>query len=534
MKRSRELTLRWLLALGCFAALLWCFSPSWFAFQAWSRSSELLLIEVRRGACVLEQVARPGAPLADPIHQAIQWRLLFPLLGRVLSLPAPALFGLAHVGCLVALAYVVTLLRRRGGAWFETGLFALVLGAASWFFTSTGWLGYYDAWLALALLLVGFAKRRWSMWAACLWAPWIDERFAIALPLALLCRYAASVGRSAFADTTSAERPESTGGGSTPDGPQFRWMLDVVLPLVLVGGFVFVRLGALASHSATEATISGYLAAQHTLSAPGWRIALGIWEGLRVGWLFVGFLLLLMWRSSRPTVGASANAAIALRRQGPTSARSLAVMLAAGIVLTAGVGLATAHDYSRSMTMLLPAAMLGAFALRGASVKPGWLQLAALAALALPAHHVISDRVKPIYSLDYELAALHSPPAAAMPEVFELEAIRELERGLVAQAHLDLSIAIKLSPDPAVPALRRALLAASQQRWDAARQDCETVIAHEPNNVDARFLRAHALLALGQRHEARVAFHETLAVAPAGWSLRPDVTRFMEQLNAEP
>jgi hypothetical protein len=105
-------------------------------------------------------MADPGAPLADPLHAAIQWRLLFPLVGRILHLSPAMLFSLADVGCLLVLGFIVGLLRRIGLAWAECAFATLLLGAASWFFTSTGWLGYYDSWLALALLAVAFAERR--------------------------------------------------------------------------------------------------------------------------------------------------------------------------------------------------------------------------------------------------------------------------------------------------------------------------------------------------------------------------------------
>ena len=75
------------------------------------------------------------------LHSVIQWRLLFPLIGQVLSLPPPVVLGLAGLGCVFVLAFVVTVLRRRGVGWGDSGLIAMMLGATSWFFTSTGWLG---------------------------------------------------------------------------------------------------------------------------------------------------------------------------------------------------------------------------------------------------------------------------------------------------------------------------------------------------------------------------------------------------------
>ncbi|MSU50040.1 MAG: hypothetical protein EXS37_13300, partial [Opitutus sp.] len=136
---SREIVHRWLLATASFALLMVFFSPSWGAFRLWSRVPDLGgMIETRRGASVLAQVEHPGAMVADPLHRAIQWRVLFPAIGHVLHLPPAPFFGLAHVGCLLVLAYLVRLLRVAGFAWTDTALASLTLGAASWFFTSTG------------------------------------------------------------------------------------------------------------------------------------------------------------------------------------------------------------------------------------------------------------------------------------------------------------------------------------------------------------------------------------------------------------
>lgn len=549
LKNPRESVLRWLLALGCFAVLVFCFSPSWGAFHVWSRVPEMgALIEVRRGVSVLEQVAQPGAPLVDPIHRAIQWRLLFPLLARTLNLPSPLLFSLAHLGCLVVLGYIVAVLRRRGMAWRDTALATLVAGAASWFFTSTGWLGYFDSWLALALLIVAFAQHRWAVWAACVWAPWVDERFVVALPLALVCRYVAVelLTESAATPRTAAPLPagaSKTGVSAlhpTAGAPGFSWTFDVAPAAALAAIFVSVRLGLLADRSGAGATVAGYFADQDFLNAPAWRIALGVWEGLRTGWLFVAAAIVLLWRR-RAEIAAAARAsspkvsATSDRRATRPSVRISAAVLAGGVVVTAAVGLATAQDYSRSMTMLLPAVVLGLLATAPTFVaRPRLLQMATLAALVLPAHHVMNDRINPIYYLYHELAALRSPPRAIMPEIFELEAVHDMERGEFARAHLGLTIAMKLASNPASPAKQRGILAASHQRWAEALRDFNIMVEHDPQNPEAWLMRAQAHLALGRARESRADYDAALALAPEGWSSRADVVRFLEKLNAAP
>ena len=56
-------------------------------------------------------------------------------------------------------------------------------------FVSTGWLAYFDSWYVLGLLVATFSGSRSSprpQPACC--APWIDERFVLALPLVVLIR----------------------------------------------------------------------------------------------------------------------------------------------------------------------------------------------------------------------------------------------------------------------------------------------------------------------------------------------------------
>ena len=486
---SREIAVRWLLALGAFATLIFFFSPSWAAFHLWSRVPELTgMIEVRRGASVLEQVAHPGAPLSDPLHAAIQWRLLFPLVGRALSLPPALLFALAHLGALLVLAFLVTVLRRAQLGWTSTYLALLGLGSASWFFTATGWLGYFDSWLALGLLVVAFSATRWPLWLACVWTPWVDERFALAAPLALLCRW--------------LHRPE-----------KFDLRRDIVAPATLLAAFVAIRLGVLTHHSAAGATPTGYLTGKHFLDAPLPRIALGIWEGLRAGWFLVLAALVTLWPQ-----------------------RPRALLLAVASLALLFIGLATAQDYSRSMTLLLPVAVLGLlFAVRSAPLwLPRALRLAALIALLLPAHHVMNDRVNPIFYLYHELAAFDNPPPSAMSELYELRAIHAMERGEFAAAESDLALAIKLARNPASPAKQRGILAASQQRWSDAHRDFSTMVEHEGKNPDAWFMRAQANLALNQPAAARADFDHARSLAPADWPTRPDVARFLARLNTTP
>ncbi len=491
---SREFVQRWFLALGCFGLLLFFFSPSWAAFSLWARVPEMGgMLEVRRGASVLAQVAHPGAEIADPLHRAIQWRLLFPIIGHLFHLPTPVFFGLADLGCLCVLGYVVSLLRRSQYGWIDAALGTLTIGAASWLFVSTGWLGYFDSWLALALLIVAFAEHRWAVWAACLWAPWVDERFVVAVPVALLCRWL----RDRLDATIEAER-------------RFDARNDLVIPLILAAAFGVVRLWGVSRWTATGATVSGYFAGKSYLDAPPERLLLGAWEGLRAGWVLivVAVLLLRGWAVGAAAVGIAA-------------------------VLMTALGLATAQDYSRSMTLLLPLSLWGLL-LMGRE-RPKWrrplLAGTTAAALLLPAHHVMQDAVNPIYYLYHELAAFDSPVPAAMPELRELRALHELEDGDFAPAEADLTLAIKLSDHPESAARQRGRLYAAQRRWEDAKRDFSTVVERDPDNPEGWFLRAQVELAMHDFEASRADLEHAKSIAPPEWSKRPDVTRMAELLT---
>lgn len=446
------------------------------------------MIETRRAVSVLAQVDHPGAEIVDPLHRAIQWRLFFPLVGRALHLPHALFFSLAHLGCLLVLGFIVQLLRQTKYEWDEVGCATVALGSASWFLTSTGWLGYFDSWLALGLLLVAFADARWIIWLACLLAPWVDERFVVAAPFALLCRW--------------LRRPD-----------QFELGREAGVPAGLLAAFLVVRLGLLGDRSAPGATLIGYLGDRNYLDAPPGRIVLGVWEGLRAGWLFVAMSLFAV-RNQRPRLFA----------------------LGGALVVLVAVGLATAQDYSRSMTMLFPAAVLGLLLARPSAA--GWWRVAlrgsAATALILPAHHVMNDAVVPVFNLHYALHAIDHPPAIAMAEIYELRAIHAMERAEFARADLDLALAIKLATNPASPAKQRGILAASQGRWTDAQTHFSLMAEHDPQNPDAWLMCAQAHHALGQAAAAYSAIERALGLAPTDWRSRPDVARFLAKLGPKP
>src|SRR5262249_43039235 len=275
-------------------------------------------IAVARGAYVAMQVANPSVEITEPVHRIVRWRLLMPVVGHYLGLPPWVVLGLSYVGCVAVLVLVIRLGRRRGYSWTECAMLAVVVGAAGWFFTSTGWLGYYDSWLVLGLLIVTWARSRWLLWLACALTPWVDERFVLGFPLAVLVRWI----DGSQADSASNDA---------------RWVLrDVLGAGSLVVVYAALRLWL--TGQAGSPTLAEYWTGGGAARVPGWRLLFGSWEGLRLGWIPVILSPILLLR----------------RRRVPT-----AVLLAIGVGGTAVAGLASANDLSRSVALVVPAVPLG-------------------------------------------------------------------------------------------------------------------------------------------------------------------------------
>lgn len=359
------------LGLAAFVLLAVRFSPNWVAFaqtareayaEAGSQADHAAIEKVvlsgfsERGLHVVRQARYLETTIDDPKHKIVRWRLLFPALGYFLHLPGWMTLGLAHVGCAVWLLALVLVARSHAQAPprppYEAACLALVAGASAPFFTSMGWLGYYDSWLVLALLAVGFAPARWIVVVACVAGPWIDERFVIGLPLALLVRW-----------TLDEKRNLSL----------WAWVkAEAALPCIVVACYALIRLHL--GGSGSSQTVREYF--HQFVIAP--RISasdrlLGAWAGLRFGWVLIGAAVVL-----------TALAATRL-------SRLRAALLAFAIVVTGLAGLYTALDLSRSMALLTPVIPLGwILAARTAAWHRFHLApLLAVSALLLPGQHVV-------------------------------------------------------------------------------------------------------------------------------------------------
>lgn len=83
-----------------------------------------------------------------------------------------------------------------------------------------------------------------------------------------------------------------------------------------------------------------------------------------------------------------------------------------------------------------------------------------------------------------------------------------LEQGRVEDAAPELLRALELRPFRPFPAYDLAAARARQGRWDEARELCGRALAAEPDYLNARLLRARALLAAGRKGDARAELAE--------------------------
>jgi hypothetical protein len=346
------------------------FSPSWVSFAAWRAMPQQYgdLVAVRRAVVVEQQIADPTTEIRDPIHTTVRWRLLFPTLGHLLHMPPLAVLLLSPLGCVLVLSLLIRCAHRRGLPWLECTQMAIVVGCASWFFVATGWLGYFDSWLVLGLLVVSFSTAEGMILAACALTPWVDERFVVGFPLAMLVRWI----------------DEERGGTSLS---QFAlWLLrEAAQPALVVLLVVAVRLLLLGrGGSDTLATYAHHVPAAR-LSVE--RLLWGAWEGLRVGWFLIGAAIFI------------------LAKRGNTFG---ALLLAAGVVATTTAGLLIANDLSRSATLPITVVPLAWSLARTTAIwrRAGVRWALVAAALVLPAHHVVTDFILPVSGLWVELRLL--------------------------------------------------------------------------------------------------------------------------------
>jgi len=316
--------------------------------------------EWERAQTYLAQCAHPFATAAEP---AMQWRLLPPLVAHMLRLPGDWPLALPWAGLILFLGALTSSLERITGsrlaAWLSVALFCT--SGPVLFITMCN--GINDGWWMFGLLSVFSSRRIWAVAAACLFMPWVDERFLLGLPLALCCRHIVL-------------------GSVFPTGRRsLFWIGAASLP------YPAVRIFSLMAHSDIVSAnfLQGALAhLPHYLP----NACFGWWNGYRAGWVLIGVFFWYVRRAYR----------------GGPFGLTLAATLTAWACVTV-----LAADLTRSTNLLFPLFAAGTWAVAGsfgALAASRFLLLLLAANLVMPFEMVTYDKSLLLHSLPFELIRL--------------------------------------------------------------------------------------------------------------------------------
>jgi hypothetical protein len=464
LQRSHRAFLVWSSVL-ILAGVLWFFTPRFALWAGLDVPMAHFNPEVNRAVWALRQIEDPFIEIPGTTNAPLRWRLAFPLLAHHLHFPPLVFLALPHLGALLVIGLITGLTLREGGGRAAAAATAALMGTTSWFFASTGWLAYFDSWYVLGILVLTFGRSPVSRVLACLLTPWVDERFLLSLPLCLTVR--------------AVHRGQLGSGGA--GGPWRDW--------ALCGAAVLPYLVARAA-AGDESGLSAYLANRLSKDHDPWRCLAGVWAGLRVAWVFVAAYLYVAVRTAR----------------GIWKPVVLLVVPATAVGM-----LVLAGDYSRSMSMLLPAALLGvwlSFADGDASGAPATsgaprprhgpaLLAGALALnLLLPAQHVVGAFVSPIYYVHHEIERYRNPPPYLTGEAQLRQGQQQESAGDLAGAIASYDAAIALSPRGWAVYAQRGIARSKRNEWQAALADYRRALdlapADWPHRAEVEKLAAQA------------------------------------------
>ena len=470
---------------------LFRFSPNFLHWLA--LGTPFTLPEVARANEALMQLNHPFVRIDDYTNRVIQWRLFFPLLGHLLSLPPKVYLALPHLGCLLVLIFIVRLMRKHGCDGWESFAATTLLATCSWFFVSTGLLAFFDSWYVLGLLLFAFAPDLRVVVATVLITPWIDERFVIMLPLSLALRLE-------YLGTFGGPRQRRD------DLRELAWLGAALLPWLLI------RLGAFfAGHDPVTGSYlrdipnrQGVVEARYYL--------LGAWQGIRWAWLLVAAWLVFACREHQ----------------------RWRWMVLLAFVVSFGISLTIAEDISRSVSTLMPVVVMGILLLK--KYRPVRLRPALFAACALnlifPAEHVVGNNTGPI---QYFYAALQNPLPSGKEAAFYYNqyALILMQQKRMKEALLVLNISIELNPAQAETYVNRTAAYAGLGQLGEALADADHALVLNPGLPSAWRNRGILRSAKGNFSGAFADFGQALRCAPPDWAQRAEVLSAMTKLRSK-
>jgi len=438
--------------------------------------------EVGRAVYALQQLKHPLTKISDPSSAVLQWRLLLPFVGHALHLSPGLYLALPHIGCIVVTAYAAHLMLRQGASWLAAFFAATLLATGSWFFVSTGWLGYADSWYLLGLLAVAFSPWRTTIAVTCLLEPFIDERFVLTLPLVY-------VVRQIYFERFDRRHLRAA-------------LIDAAVMAAPSVPYIALRLLLLRS---SDAWSNHYVHARvqelRSIHVPWYRWVDGWWQGLRCGWLLV---VAAIW--------------LQLRRRLAMSAVALA-----GICLaTIAMALLIASDIGRSSSALWPSGLLGILLLL--RWRPRWLRYALpvllLANLLLPANYIIMGASWPVRSSYTELAEYRRPTGMMSSAAWIEAANAAMSQQRWADALQALDIAVRLDDRSSEALATRAILEFNFNHLYSATVDADAALAIDPKSANALFIRGAIYMSRHDPSNAARLLREALALTPLDWPHR--------------
>lgn len=428
------------IAIGSLAFVLatYMFCPRFVMWTGFDLPATHYYPELNRAVSTLRQLEDPFTKSEVVSNAVIEWRLLFPIIGHYLHLPAPVYFAIPHLGCLLVLTVMASIVWQATRDRMIVLLATCIVATASWLFISVGWLSYFDSWCLFGVIVVTFFRRWTALVLACLLTPWVDERFILTLPLCMVVR-AVHMGQMDNNDIKS-------------------FIKTCGICFVAIIPYLAIRLVAL-TRGNDEAAMSYFGLINLTVGFDRW--IKGAWMGLRGAWVFVVMLPWLIWRRDRQVWG---------------------VFIVAVTVVTIVGSLVITGDLSRSMSMMVPAVLIGIVLLFRQSPRFSRRLIAGVLAFNLlaPASHVLLYFDVPIYYLPLEISRYEKPPPEFRAEFYHQRGVAAAQKQETVEALAEFSTAIRIDDKFVMAFYSRGVLLAAQGDYDGALRDLNEAIRHAP------------------------------------------------------
>ncbi|WP_345323559.1 tetratricopeptide repeat protein [Novipirellula rosea] len=485
--RSKKWGVSLLIAVAAAMLVILCFAPRFKLWQSFD------LPEVDRYYDTLRQLENPFEDITNHVSRVNQWRLFFPFVGNLTGLSEWQFTTIPFLGCIATLFYIVILCQRAGMPIRDSLLLSTLLAMSPWYFVSTGWLAYFDSWVVFFMLVAAFSQNRIAVVTACLIAPWIDERFVLALPVLLVVR------------ATWNDRIKAHPGA-----------MSTMIPLIGIATSVYLVIRLIALATGTDPVAHTYAREHLALiqSIPITNLLWGVWFGHRIAWLFCIYFLYHCFKTYR---------------------RATFAVYSLAILLTTVGALVIAGDMHRSLEMLFPVCLAGALLSRDLLPSRFTYALAAAVVLSaiLPARHQLWQESYPIHSLAYELQR-ERPSTSERVHAGIGRSSHMAAEGDFAGAMLIANKVLEIDQRAIEPRLHRAQLLASTGNFDLAEQDLVAASELNPSSADAAFFYGSMALQHGRYATALAKFQEALRLGGEDWPNRADCQAAVHLLTRPP